>query len=95
MVLIAVLCPHCRSDDVVRHGKNKNGIQVYRCRNKECKKTRFQLEYKNKACYLDTDKKIVEMAINGSGVRDTAEVLEISTSTVIDRLKKKKSSITK
>ena len=93
MVLIAVLCPHCESNDVVRHGKNKNGVQVYRCRNKECKKTRFQLAYKNKACYLDTTKKIVEMAINGSGIRDTAEVLEISTSTVLDRLKKKRSSI--
>jgi len=90
MVQITIKCPKCSSDDIVRHGKNKNNIQVYRCRNKACEKSRFQLEYKNKACYPETDKKIIQMAINGSGIRDTAEVLEISTSTVIDRLKKKR-----
>jgi transposase-like protein len=29
------------------------------------------------------------MAVNGNGIRDTARVLEISTSTVIDKLKKR------
>ena len=31
---------------------------------------------------------IVEMALNGSGVRDTARVLKVSTSTVTRELKK-------
>ena len=32
---------------------------------------------------------IVDMALNGSGIRDTARVLYISTSTVIKELKKR------
>jgi transposase-like protein len=32
---------------------------------------------------------IVDMAINGSGIRDTARVLHVSTSTVIKELKKR------
>jgi len=90
MVKITVICPNCKSDDIVRQGKTKKGIQVYRCRNAKCGRTKFQLEYKNKACYPDTTEKIIKHAINGSGIRDTAEVLGISTSTVIDRLKKKR-----
>jgi transposase-like protein len=33
--------------------------------------------------------KIIDMAINGSGIRDTARVLEISPTTVINELKKR------
>jgi len=36
--------------------------------------------------------KIVEMAINGSGIRDTARVLNINKNTVIETLKKRKQS---
>jgi transposase-like protein len=89
MVKITVVCPNCKSDDIVRHGKNKSNIQVYRCRNKKCSRTKFQLEYKNKACYPGTTEKIITHAINGSGIRDTGRVLGISPSTVINRLKKK------
>lgn len=32
---------------------------------------------------------IVDMALNGSGIRDTARVLHVSTSTVIKELKKR------
>ena len=82
MVTITVLCPYCGSDDVVRHGKSANGEQVYICRNKKCEKSRFQLTYKNKGCYPDITKKIIEMTINGSGIRDISRVLGISTNTV-------------
>jgi transposase-like protein len=37
---------------------------------------------------------IVDMAINGSGIRDTARVLHVSTSTVIKELKKETTTIT-
>jgi len=90
MVKITVKCPNCKSDDIVRHGKSKTGIQVYRCRNKECARTKFQLEYKNKACMPGTTEKIIKHAINGSGIRDTSRVMGISPHTVIDRLKKKR-----
>ncbi len=35
---------------------------------------------------------IVDMAVNGSGVRDTARVLRVSSATVIQELKKKKNN---
>ena len=95
MVKISVLCPDCKSEDIVRQGKTKNDIQVYRCRNSKCTRTKFQLEYKNKACYPGTTEKIVNHAINGSGIRDTSEVMGISTSTVIKRLKKKRNGTAK
>ena len=31
MVLKLVLCPHCRGQNVIRHGKDGNGVQRYRC----------------------------------------------------------------
>ena len=31
MVLIAVLCPHCHSDQVIKGGKTKAGQQRYKC----------------------------------------------------------------
>ncbi|NOQ76632.1 MAG: hypothetical protein GQ475_02335 [Methylococcaceae bacterium] len=36
--------------------------------------------------------RIVEMAINGSGIRDTALVLKINKNTAINTLKKRKAS---
>ncbi len=48
------------------------------------------LKYRYKAYEPGVKEKIVEMAINGSGVRDTGRVLGISKTTVINTLKKKK-----
>ncbi len=50
------------------------------------------LEYQYKACEPGMTEKIVEMAINASGIRDTARVLKINKNTVINRLKKKKAA---
>jgi len=51
------------------------------------------LDYHYKACEPGMTEKIVEMAINSSGIRDTARVLNINKNTVINTLKKKESSI--
>jgi transposase-like protein len=37
-------------------------------------------------------RQIIDLTLNGSGIRDTARVLRISTDTVIHELKKKKGS---
>jgi len=37
----------------------------------------------------EVKKRIIDMALNGSGIRDTARVLEISPNTVMSELKKK------
>ena len=50
----------------------------------------FMLEYRYKTYEPSVKEKVVDMAINGSGIRDTSRVLGISKTTVIKTLKKKK-----
>ena len=49
-------------------------------------------QYRYKAYEPGIKKQVIEMAINGSGIRDTARVLHINKNTVIATLKKKASS---
>lgn len=91
MVYIKVLCPHCGSDDVVLYGKNKDK-QRLKCQNAECSHQTFQLEYSYNAYNLGVKQKVVDMAMNGSGTRDTGRVLGISKDTVTSVLKKQKIS---
>ena len=85
MATILVKCPCCINDQVYRHGKSRIGTQRYRC--KQCLQC-FQLDYIYEAHKPGVTDKIVEMALNGSGVRDTARVLGINANTVIAYLKK-------
>ena len=91
-VFITVTCPDCHSTDIVKHGLSGEGKQRYRCRNEECLRRTFLLDYSNEGSKRSVKKKIADMSVNGSGVRDTARVLKISTSTVIKELKKTKST---
>ena len=88
MVLVPIKCLHCGSIDVIRHGQTSNEKQRFLCRNEGCGKT-FLQEYSDKGRLPEIKQQIVDMAVNGSGVRDTARVLGISTDTVINELKKK------
>ena len=85
-----IRCIYCGSEKVVYNGKNRTGRQRMMCCNEECKHKTFQLEYKNNGSRPEIKSKIVEMAVNGSGVRDTGRILGISVSTVIRVLKKLK-----
>ena len=84
--VIKVKCIHCGSNDVRKCGKSR-GNQRYECHN-SCGKS-FQLEYKNKGWLPTVRSQIQDMAINGSGIRDTARVLKVSPSTVMWWIKKK------
>jgi insertion element IS1 protein InsB len=88
-VYIQVTCPECNSTDIVRNGKTHQGKQRYICRNSECSRRTFILNYTNNGYKPEVKQKISEMAVNGSGIRDTARVLKISASTVMSELKKK------
>lgn len=85
---VAVCCPHCASDQVTRSGKSHSGEQRYRCRASDCKTVTFMLRYRYKAYELGIKEQVVDMALNGSGVRDTVRVLKISKGTVLSTLKK-------
>ena len=89
MTLVSVRCPHCGSEHVCKHGQTAQGTQRYRCRNEACSHRTFLEEYVNQACIPGMKARIVEMALNGSGIRDTSRVLGVSPVTVIETLKKK------
>src|SRR5512144_948487 len=88
MILIPVKCPACESTDVVKYGKQANGEQRYRCNHAGCERKSFLLHYDQKGRRPEVKKKMLDMAVNGSGIRDTARVLDISPVTVIKELKK-------
>jgi transposase-like protein len=73
MTFIAVQCPHCHSEQMVKRGKTRRGTQRSLCQNMACAKGSFLLDYRN----------------NASGIRDIARVLRVSTDTVLSELRKK------
>ena len=87
MVLEPICCPRCHTTDVVKHGKSAEE-QRYRCRNVECTRASFILNYSYRGYLPEVKQQIADMATNGSGIRDTARVLKISPTTVIEELKK-------
>ena len=95
MVSVPVQCPHCQSTEVIKAGKQANGVQRYQCQNKQCVRRIFLLQYQDRGRALEIRRQVVEMAMNGSGIRDTARVLHVSPTTVIKELKKRHLSSTK
>jgi insertion element IS1 protein InsB len=88
---IAVRCPYCQSDQIVKRGKTARGTQRYLCQNPVCASGSFLLDYCNQGCLPEVKELIIDMSLNASGVRDTARSLHISTNTVLSELKKKES----
>ena len=91
MVVKAIQCPKCSSKEIVRYGKSKNGKQRYLCQNKRCKCKTFILDYTNYGYLPEIKVKILDMTVNGSGIRDISRVLNISSNTVISEIKKNSS----
>jgi transposase-like protein len=89
MVLISVRCPYCQSEQVIKGGQTDTGKQRYRCHNPTCSHQSFLLDSAYQGRSPQIKQQVVEMSLNGSGVRDTARVLGISPTTVINELKKK------
>jgi transposase-like protein len=94
MVLEPVRCPVCQGIHVNKYGKTEDGKQRYICRNKTCSGKTFIREYSELGRLPEVKEQIIEMSINGSGVRDIARVLKISPTTVIEELKKKNQQCT-
>ena len=80
-----ILCPQCNGSDLTKNGHSENGTQRWRCN--LCGKS-FQLDYRYNARKPGVKESIVEMTLNGSGVRDIGRVLKISMGTVTSELKK-------
>jgi transposase-like protein len=95
MIIQVLHCPHCQGTDIVRHGKTRQGKQRYRCREKRCAGRTFLLDYSHPGQSPEVKEQIVEMAMNASGIRDTARVLHVSTNTVMKELKKRNLTLSK
>ena len=89
MTFIAVRCPHCQSDQIVKRGKTARGTQCYVCQNALCAKGSFLLDYCNRGCLPEVKQTIIDLSLNASGVRDTARSLHICPNTVLRELRKK------
>lgn len=89
MVRHPIHCPSCQSTDVVKHGKTADSKQRFFCQNAACPRQTFLIKYVYKGLLQEVKQQIVEMAMNGSGIRDTARVLHVSPTTVIETLKKR------
>jgi insertion element IS1 protein InsB len=95
VAIVAVQCPEGGSSEVVKYGQQPNGEQRYRCNNPHCQRRIFLLQYHNTGWVPEVKQQMVEMALNGSGIRDTARVLGVSSTTVITTLKKKRRRFTR
>ena len=92
MTLVLVHCPQCNGAQVVKRGKTDTEKQRYLCQNEACSQRTFILDYRYRGRLPEVKRQIIDMALNGSGIRDTARVLGISKDTVLSELKKKKAS---
>ena len=88
MVYVPVQCPRCQSTAVLKAGKQANGSQRYQCQNGRCARRIFLLQYQDRGRVPEIRRQVVDLALNDSGIRDTARVLRISPTTVIAVLKK-------
>jgi len=68
MVLEPVLCPTCQSSDIVRYGLSAEGEPRYKCRNSECQRWTFILNYTYRGRLSEVKQQIREMAINCKGL---------------------------
>jgi insertion element IS1 protein InsB len=93
MTFMAVRCPHCHSEQIVKRGKTRRGKQRYLCQNTACTQGSFLLDYRNRGCLPEVKHQIIDMSLNASGIRDTARVLRISPDTVLRELKKKEAAL--
>ncbi|MBC3788532.1 IS1 family transposase [Spirosoma utsteinense] len=75
MVTITVSCPSCDNQEAVRRkGVTANGHQPHRrtgYKGEACKRS-FQLDYVKRAYLPGIKEQVIDLALNGSGIRDTA-----------------------
>ena len=82
-VLMPVLYPYCRSDHVNKRDKTDTPKQRYRRHNLGCAHQSFLLDPAYRGRLPAMKILVIEMSLNGSGVRNTALVLKISANTVL------------
>jgi len=88
MITQMLHCLYCQGTDIVKHGMSPEGKQRSRCR--ACLEGRgrtFLLAYTYVGQSPEVKQQIVDVALNASGIRDTARVLHVSPTRVLKELK--------
>jgi insertion element IS1 protein InsB len=88
-------CPECGSREVVRYGRQAKGEQRYRGNNGDCARRIFLRQSHHTGRLPEVKRQRVDMALNGSGIRDTARALRVSPMTMMSTLKKKRMRFTR
>jgi transposase-like protein len=88
VVEAAVRCRHCQREAVVKYGKASNGKERFRCQQTVQWGRTFLRSYAYPGCFPTVKQQIVEMTLNGSGIRDIVRVLQVGPNTVLKELKK-------
>lgn len=85
MASIAITCINCVDgiNSMIKNGKTSYGKQRFIC--KTCKKSRVE-NYKSNAYQPDLNQQIISLTKEGLGIRSTARVLKISTTTLLKRI---------
>ena len=88
MTAAVVRCPHGQSYAVVKYKKASNGKERFCYQQRDrCGRT-FLRAYTYPGRTPEVKRQIVEMTLNGSGIRDIARVLRVGPNTVLKELKK-------
>ena len=78
MAFLQIRCPACQNIDVIKHGITAQGKQRYRRKNPSCSHPTFLVEYSHHGRVPEVKQQILDMTLNGSGIRDDTRVLHIS-----------------
>ena len=84
MAVVEVRCPDCGGLNVVKYGKQPNGAQRYVCHNEACDRRIFLLKYRIQPKSTETRRRIIDMALNGTDVAETARLLKLPDATVME-----------
>lgn len=86
-ITLNIKCPACCSDIIKKNGKKSYGKQNYQC--KDCNRQFIgdhALTYLG--CHSQKNRKIRHLMVRGSGIRDIADVEQVSTGKVLSVLDK-------
>ncbi len=85
MVIEIVLCRHCQSQNVIKHGRDKRNVQRFRCR--DCQRT-FQKPEQDRSYTPAFRAQVLAAYQERASMRGVARVFGISRLTLADWLKK-------
>ena len=87
MTFVPINCPACATDNVAKNGKTAKGEQRYVCKDTACDAKSFKLAYTYNGWKAGIGEKIIDVRMDGSGIRDIAKALGVSKQKVQETLR--------